>query len=1082
MNTQQRVALTFFLVTVFSVSGVGQAPTTEVWNFDARAAGKLLKFRFEVTSPGADNNSAAITGFYDFEDVGRGLKGTFDTPESDVIVINLEDEYKGRFEFRFNETEKSVTGFYYHATNPAPLPVEIELATFSVRRGKLQEPESNSALEPPPPDTSGEALPSATIAPTPEPTLAPTPEEELAPTPEPTPAPVTPTPKSKPRETPALAATPADSISTEWTFVLVTMVFVLCVFALITLITLLVTSGSGKTGVIGQTPKEPPFFYSVVGRIFLPVMYGLGFYLYTSTVSLWDYRTAAATVIFFGLFSYLAFHKILPYRPNVRALVVGNFLYAAILFFSFYFGTVGWSLFQGTNAQFFHYDPQQILFYSYAATGLIGILALYNLLLLLEEVPDMSLNPLRFVGQTLSIAFVPPVIGFIAQLVTMKFTHGMFLGSLANLVIGIGSVHVLVVFFFPKLTEETHQGGRQIKTFDEAAVKAQKERGKDDRGLFFGSRETAIPSDKPFHVAFVGASGSGKTTQIVLYGQDALRNVGGGKDHRALLYDDTLSMYEQIRQMKLSPDVKIHNLNPFDKRSVRWAIDLDITNPANAMGIATILFYEGKNESSFYLEYSRGVLAEVLKALIDTKKFFAAKGREWRWGFPRLTDILSDPKKWVRILEATEEGRELLSSVTENAETFGNVKASIMRYMGHYKIIGALWEKADSEISLRHWVADKKGSLLIIAKPSDSQEAVQAINRVVFNRVTTFSLALPNSDTRRIYFFLDELGNAAKWDKLTDIAITGRQKGIVFIIGFQDIEGVRVVYQDDRIANQIVGMAQYKWIGKIDNAVTQEWASSLIGKHKIIEPIKSESRNPGGPGDSVNYQKKIEEAVMAADFGLFPVSNFHTEGIWGWYIEPEPVGAFSHNITAQLLQETVPEKREDTLNFDERDESDQTRTKWTKEEAETFWRDIAEAQQLIVADSEPELTLEALAEAHRSRPLTPKETERVKSLSYAEQKRFYALVHSQKKKSIEELAKELQTREPTPEEEAFISGFSDSERERFFTIINSEESPNQTPQREPGEKEAKYGTGRNKRGHKGGEKPPKGPEKPPQIQ
>lgn len=208
-------------------------------------------------------------------------------------------------------------------------------------------------------------------------------------------------------------------------------------------------------------------------------------------------------------------------------------------------------------------------------------------------------------------------------------------------------------------------------------------------------------------------------------------------------------------------------------------------------------------------------------------------------------------------------------------------------------------------------------------------------------------------------------------------------------------------------------------------------------------------------------------------------------GIWGWYIEPEPVGAFSHNITAQLLQETVPKKREDTLNFDERDESDQTRTRWTKEEEETFWREITEAQQLILADSEPELTLEALAEAHQSRPLTPKETERITALSFLEKKRFYALVHSQKKKSFEELAKELQTREPTPEEEAFISGFSDSERERFFTIMNSEESPNQTPQpREPGGKEVpkpKYGTGRSKRGHKAGEKP-KGPEKPPQIQ
>ncbi len=1084
MNIRRSLATALLLLTVFSVGGAAQDVTFDVYlNGDPF---NETRFSFELTAQDEVNR---VAGFYfSSENVSpenmfekTDVTGRFELLESSagpIISLILYEERGGRFELKLikrvvDNQLIQTRGLYYNPTLPSsPYQALLDLDNFKIQGESLKD---------------GVVTPSSPESATPnEEALAPTPEVTLTPEPEPTLTPeVTPTPESTPHATPVFKATPplkappTISTSTPSSLGLLMLgAFVLFFFALITLLV-------SRVG--GENPKKLPatFFISVVGRIFLPVVYGLGFYLYTATVSLWDYRTAAVTAILFGLFSYFASNKLLPYRPHVHAIVRGNLFYAAILFSSFYFGSVGWSLFQYTNAQFFHYDPEKILFYSYTANGIVGFYALANLLRLLKDVPGVSVNPLRFVGQALSIAFVPPLIGFIAQMITMAFLpRGLIFGSLANLVIGVGSVHILANLFFPKHTEETHQEGREIKTFDEAAEKAQQVRGPNDRGLFFASRATAIPTDKPYHVAFVGASGSGKTTQIILYGQDALRYVGSGMDHRALLYDDKLDMYEQIRQMKLSPDVKIHNLNPFDKRSVRWAMDLDITNPANALGIATILFYEGKQESSFYLEYSRGVLAEVIKALIDTKKAFAAKGREWRWGFSELTAIMSDPKKWVRILEATEEGREILSSVNENPETFSNVKASIMRYMGHYKIIGALWEKAESEISLRHWVEDKKGSLLIMGKPSDSQEAVQAINRVVFNRVTTFSLALPNSDSRRTYFFLDELGSAARWDKLTDIAITGRAKGMVFIIGFQDIEGVRVVYQDDRIANQIVAMAQYKWIGKLDSDVTQKWASSQIGQRKVIDPTQSESRNPGGPGDSVSYQKKIEDAVMAANFGLFPVSDFHTVGIWGWYIEPEPVGAFSHNITAQELRDTVPLKSEDTVNFDPRDESDQTRTRWTKEQEEAFWRDITEAQNLLLADSEPELSLEALAAAHKSRPLTPKETERIKSLPFTEQKRFYALVHSQKKKSIEELAKELQTREPTPEEEALIKEFSDSERERFFSIMHHEESsPNQTPVREPGTEVAKpkYGTGRKRGGPKGGEKP-RGTEKPPQIQ
>jgi hypothetical protein len=246
------------------------------------------------------------------------VTGRFELLESSagpIISLILYEERGGRFELKLikrvvDNQLIQTRGLYYNPTLPSsPYQALLDLDNFKIQGESLKD----GIVTPPSPESSPESATPNEEAPAPTPEITPTPEPEPTLTPE-----DAPTPESKPHATPDFKATPPHeappTISTSTPSSLRLLTFGAFVLLFFTLITLLV---AGRTA---KTPKKLPatFFISVVGKIFLPVVYGLGFYLYTATVSLWDYRTAAVTAIFFGLFSYFASNKLLPGRPHAH--------------------------------------------------------------------------------------------------------------------------------------------------------------------------------------------------------------------------------------------------------------------------------------------------------------------------------------------------------------------------------------------------------------------------------------------------------------------------------------------------------------------------------------------------------------------------------------------------------------------------------------------------------------------------------------------------------------------------------------------------------------------------------------------
>lgn len=137
-------------------------------------------------------------------------------------------------------------------------------------------------------------------------------------------------------------------------------------------------------------------------------------------------------------------------------------------------------------------------------------------------------------------------------------------------------------------------------------------------------------------------------------------------------------------------------------------------------------------------------------------------------------------------------------------------------------------------------------------------------------------------------------------DCLSPLLTKGRSKGASVILGFQDMDGLRAVY--DKGADELVGQCGTKALLRIESPATAEWASRTIGE---VEEIEHQVTTSIG-GDSTAHQRVKREAVLPSELLSLPPAT-REEGISGYFIVPR-IGAFPATLTPSYLTRHLGEK------------------------------------------------------------------------------------------------------------------------------------------------------------------------------
>ena len=119
---------------------------------------------------------------------------------------------------------------------------------------------------------------------------------------------------------------------------------------------------------------------------------------------------------------------------------------------------------------------------------------------------------------------------------------------------------------------------------------------------------------------------------------------------------------------------------------------------------------------------------------------------------------------------------------------------------------------------------------------------------------------LPDSKTRKIWFFLDEFPQIGRLDDIKRLVEFGRSKGVRVVIGTQDIAQIESLYSRED-ATALQAMLATKIICGVSGGVTADAISKSLGVQTVERPNVSINYNAQGRSTSTSFQKETMPLV-----------------------------------------------------------------------------------------------------------------------------------------------------------------------------------------------------------------------------
>jgi type IV secretory pathway TraG/TraD family ATPase VirD4 len=296
-------------------------------------------------------------------------------------------------------------------------------------------------------------------------------------------------------------------------------------------------------------------------------------------------------------------------------------------------------------------------------------------------------------------------------------------------------------------------------------------------------------------------------------------------------------------------------LNPFDKRSVQWSPYAEITHDYDYRRIAKAAIPDGVGEDAKWTTDAQVLFAECMRVLHKRGE----------------TSI----KKLLYYVTVADRG--------ELADLLGESPASVLTKQGNERMLGSVRSSAGTPLanwvylpdngtfSVRQWVreSDEKRTWLFMTYTDAQMAELRNLVACWLELAIVEGLSLEESQSRRLWYVMDELDSLGKVSSLRGGLTKLRKYGGVCVSGLQTIAQLRATYGHDE-AQTLLSCMTTKLILKAGDGETAKYFEHEIGQQEI----EREERNQGTSQQFGNLasnntnsgvRRHVQSAVLASE-------------------------------------------------------------------------------------------------------------------------------------------------------------------------------------------------------------------------
>lgn len=392
----------------------------------------------------------------------------------------------------------------------------------------------------------------------------------------------------------------------------------------------------------------------------------------------------------------------------------------------------------------------------------------------------------------------------------------------------------------------------------------------DDPGERYGNpagskRAVQLATDRS--VIVLGETGSGKTEGIKVLAVQ-LQN---DENEPYVVFDYKEDYQEFIPEREV---IKLSMTDP----DVTWNVFMEIEAEDDCDEIAKAVFSGAEDE--YFNNAAAQVLADVLRLILRRSDSSAQPTNADLVGFLDGIDA-AQLRTWFDA-----EGLSAEKHLQPGVEATSNI-VSILEERVKAVFRGRFAESGS--FSIREYMGDPQGKILILDFPIQQSESVQAIFRLLLDWSIRFGL----EDERNCYYLLDEFAALPRLEMLERLINAGRAYNCYAIFGVQAIPQLEETYGKAGAESLLSGMAQEIHLRVGQESV--EYCRRRLGRNRVERDI--------GPsdGEDENDKRVFEEYPVGEDTLQTLAAGraiVHTpEGRqWGRIIRYEEIGGRLQNL------------------------------------------------------------------------------------------------------------------------------------------------------------------------------------------